>query len=64
MKSIYGFVRAPGRTDFGPIGAGRERGGALQFRLVGPLPPYSFSTVRLARAQGAECLLIEPIEAS
>ena len=29
----------------------REEGGSLDFRIVGPLPPYSFSTVHLQRAQ-------------
>lgn len=32
----------------------RREQGALNFRIVGPLPPYSFSTVQLQRARVAE----------
>ena len=34
--------------------ADREEGGSLNFRIVGPLPPYSFSTIQLQRVQAAE----------
>ena len=36
-----------GKTD-------REEGGCLNFRIVGPLPPYSFSTVQLERRKLSE----------
>ena len=34
--------------------ADQEEGGSLDFRMVGPLPPYAFSTVQCRRAQLAE----------
>ncbi|MCK4376493.1 MAG: GvpL/GvpF family gas vesicle protein, partial [Candidatus Brocadiae bacterium] len=34
--------------------ADREEGGSLNLRIIGPLPPYSFSTVQLRRAHLAE----------